>query len=73
MKLILPEGWSCDSYERTIALDYPQHMHGILGINSTEFVVTAGENISCVNYVYAEITDYTTIPYPIMVPIVFVG
>ncbi|MGN1128563.1 MAG: ADP-ribosylglycohydrolase family protein [Candidatus Flemingiibacterium sp.] len=73
MKLILPEGWSCDSYERTIALDYPQHMHGIFGINSTEFVITAGENISCVNYVYAEITDYTTIPYPIMVPIVFVG
>lgn len=73
MKLILPEGWSCDSYERTIALDYPQHPHGIFGINSTEFVITAGENINCVNYVYAEITDYTTIPYPIIVPIVFIG
>lgn len=73
MKLILPEGWSCDSYERTIALDYPQHLHGIFGINSTEFVITAGENINCVNYVYAEITDYTTIPYPIIVPIVFIG
>ena len=72
MRLILPDSWGSSYYERTIALDYPQPLHAIYGIASTEFTITAGDVISAVNRVYAEITC-PSIPYPIMVPIIFIG
>lgn len=72
MRLILPDSWVSSYYERTIALDYPQPLHAIYGIASTEFTITAGDVISAVNRVYAEITC-PSIPYPIMVPIIFIG
>ena len=72
MRLILPDSWESSYYERTIALDYPQPLHAIYGIVSTEFIITAGDVISVVNRVYAEITC-PSIPYPIMVPIIFIG
>lgn len=72
MRLILPDSWVSSYYERTIALDYPQPLHAIYGIASTEFTITAGDMISAVNRVYAEITC-PSIPYPIMVPIIFIG
>lgn len=72
MRLILPDSWESSYYERTIALDYPQPLHAIYGVASTEFTITAGDVISAVNRVYAEITC-PSIPYPIMVPIIFIG
>lgn len=72
MRLILPESWESSYYERTIALDYPQPLHKIYGNASTEFSVTAGEIVLPVNRIYAEITC-PSIPYPIMVPINFIG
>lgn len=72
MRLILPDSWESSYYERTIALDYPQPLHAIYGTASTEFTLTAGDIISAVNRVYAEITC-ASIPYPIMVPIIFLG
>lgn len=72
MKVMLPEGWFCSDYDRTIALDYPQLLHNIDGISSTEFSITAGENISDINRVYVEITSIN-MPYPIMIPITFIG
>ena len=72
MRLILPDSWESSYYERTIALDYPQPLHAIYGVASTEFTITAGDVVSAVNRVYAEITC-PSIPYPIMVPIIFIG
>ena len=72
IRLMLPEGWQCGDYSRTVALDYPQPCHKIYGISSTEFSVTVGENVAPVNRVYAEITA-VNLPYPIMVPIIFIG
>lgn len=72
MRLILPEGWHCNDYEHTIPLEYYQPIHKILGINSTEFTITAGENIADVNRVYAEITSSNMLS-PIMIPITFIG
>ena len=72
IKLMLPEGWQCGDYFRTVALDYPQPWHKIYGVSSTEFSVTVGESVAPVNRVYAEITA-VNLPYPIMVPIIFIG
>lgn len=72
MRLILPEGWTCGRYDKTVMLEYPQMIHKILGTASTEFTICAGENVDAVNRAYMEITC-GTIPRPIMVPIVFMG
>jgi len=72
MRLILPEGWNVGKYDKTVNLMYPQPIHGLYGFEKTEFTVTAGEKIDCVNRVYAEITS-PTLPYPVMVPITFIG
>ena len=72
MRLIIPEGWSVDKYDKTITLPYPQPVHQIYGVEKTEFIVTVGENIQSKNYLYAEITS-PTLAYPIMIPVVFIG
>lgn len=72
MRLIIPDGWIVGRYDKTISLAYPQPPHGLWGKAKTEFTVTVGENVDFVNRVYAEITC-PTLPYPIIVPITFIG
>lgn len=77
MRLILPDGWECENYQKTLPLLYERW--GTLEMKAfridgfeTEFAITVGENIEPVNYVYAEITS-PTLAYPMMIPITFVG
>lgn len=72
VRLILPDGWSHSDYDKTVAIEYPQPVHRIYGIQTTEFSITAGENVDPVNRAYVELTD-RSIPYPILVPIIFIG
>lgn len=71
MRLVLPDGWSCNDYERIIALDYPQPIQNLFGTRTTEFLITVGENISDVNRIYAEITGNNI--FACMIPITFIG
>ncbi len=72
VRLILPNGWTCNNYAKTVFLPYAQPLHGIFGDAKTEFTVTVGEQIGAINRVYAEITC-PTLAYPVMVPITFLG
>ena len=72
MRLILPEGWSVGKYDKTVSLPYPQYIHGIMGIAKTTFAVTVGDRVDAVNRAYAELTA-PTMPYPVMVPMTFIG
>lgn len=72
MRLILPESWSVGRYDRTVSLAYPQPPHGLYGIAKTSFTVTVGERVRAVNRAYAELTS-PTLPYPVMIPIIFIG
>lgn len=72
LRLILPEGWHSSGYDKTITLEYPAPIFGIEGVSSTKFSITAGENVQDINRVYVEITS-NTLPYPIMIPINFIG
>lgn len=72
MCLTLPDTWGVGSFDRTITLPYPQPPHGIFGIEKTSFTVKMGEKIEAVNRAYAELTC-PTLPYPIIVPIIFIG
>lgn len=72
IRLIMPDSWTHGDYDRTVALDYRQPLHKIWGISETEFTITAGEKVDAVNRVYAEVTC-SAIPYPILVPIIFIG
>ena len=72
IRLLLPETWSVGRYDKTLSLPYPQPIHGIYGIEKTSFTVTAGERVDAVNRAYAEVTC-PTLPYPVMVPITFIG
>ena len=70
--LLLPDGWSVDRYDRTVSLPYPQYAHGIYGCTETAFTVTVGDNVDVVMRAYAEITS-PTLPYPMMIPMIFIG
>ena len=73
LKLLLPEGWTVEQYPKNLLLEYPQPKTGkIPGIAVAEFNVTVGEKTEAVNRLYAELTC-DTIPYPVMVPIIFLG
>lgn len=72
IRLILPEGWSVGSYDRSLLLEYPQHVHGVYGTAKTEFAVTVGENVASVNRAYAEVTS-SLLSSPVMIPITFIG
>lgn len=72
IKLITPDNLTVENYEKTLALEYPQPEHGIWGVSKTSFEVTVGERLETVDRLYAEITC-TTIPYPVIVPVVFLG
>lgn len=72
MKLLLPEGWSCETYEKNISLLYAQPPHGLFGDATTAFTIRAGERVEPVNRLYAEITC-PTLAYPILVPIICIG
>jgi hypothetical protein len=72
IRLMLPDTWSVGKYDKTLTLPYPQPIHGIFGVEKISFTVTAGERVDAVNRVYAEVTC-PTLPYPVTVPIVFIG
>ena len=72
MRLLLPDGWSVGRYDRTVSLPYPQHIHGIWGSAETEFTVNVGDTVDTVMRAYAEITS-PTLPYPMMIPLIFIG
>ena len=72
LKLILPETWSHSGYERVVTLEYPAAIFDIDGVSSTEFEITVGEKIKDINRMYVEITSIN-VPYPIMIPINFIG
>ena len=72
IRLLLPDGWSVGRYDRTVSLPYPQYVHGIYGCAETQFTVTVGDRVDAVNRAYAEITS-PTLPYPMMIPMIFIG
>jgi len=72
LRLILPETWEAGYCQKTLALDYIQRGHGIYGKASVEFTVRAGERIDVTNRVYVEVTSLT-LPYPVMIPVIFIG
>ncbi|MBQ3047255.1 MAG: ADP-ribosylglycohydrolase family protein [Clostridia bacterium] len=71
-KVILPDGWTCDTYQKTMTLGYPQYIHGLYGVKSAEFKVNANGNVADVNRVCLQVTS-SAIPYPIVVPVTFLG
>lgn len=72
LRLLLPEGWSCERYPRTLSLEYPQPWHDIEGEAAVEFSVTVGEKVEAVNRAYMEITS-GCLAYPAVIPITFIG
>lgn len=72
IRLLLPDGWSVGRYDRTVSLPYPQYAHAIYGCAETEFTLTVGDNVDVVMRAYAEITS-PTLPYPMMIPMIFIG
>ncbi|MBQ7390894.1 MAG: ADP-ribosylglycohydrolase family protein [Clostridia bacterium] len=72
LRLILPDGWSCERYPRTLSLEYPQPWHGIMGEASLSFDISVGERVEAINRAYMEITS-PTLAYPMMIPITFIG
>jgi len=70
LRLILPEGWSCSDYAKTICLEmeYNQSLKGA----QTEFTVCAGEKTDAINRLYMEATS-PCISQPLLVPITFIG
>lgn len=72
LRLILPEGWSCGHYAKTVSLLYPQYPHGLMGDAKTEFDITVGEKIDVVNRAYVEVTS-PTMACPVMLPITLIG
>lgn len=72
LKIIAPETWTVGIYPKTVAIDYPQHAHGLLGKESVTFTVTVGEKTDAINRIYVEVTS-ETLPYPMLIPIIFIG
>ena len=72
LKLFTPETWTHGNYERVVTLEYYQPGQRVEGVISTSFTVTAGEQMNPVNRVYVEVTS-PTIPYPMMIPVIFIG
>ncbi|MBQ9921622.1 MAG: ADP-ribosylglycohydrolase family protein, partial [Clostridia bacterium] len=72
LRVIVPEGWEAGYCQKTLALDYAQPGHKIYGVASTEFTIRAGENIDVTNRAYVEITC-PTLPYAVMIPVIFIG
>ncbi len=71
LKLYLPETWEATDFERTIPLEYPQPRF-VPGFTKTTFTVRAGEKLEAVNRVLVEVTS-PSIPYTVVVPIVFIA
>ena len=72
LKVIVPQGWAVNDYNRTVLLEYKAPIHDILGISKTDFTIIAGDNIDVINKCYVEITS-PTLPYSVMFPITFIG
>ena len=72
LRLLLPDGWECGRYQRTLSVEYPQPWNDIPGESSIELDITVGEQVEAVNRAYMEITS-PTLAYPMMIPILFIG
>lgn len=72
LKVLLPEGWSIDDYDKTITLPYSQPWNDIVGIATLELTLTAGERVEPINRAYVELTS-PTMPCPSVVPITIIG
>lgn len=72
MRLILPESWQVDKYDKTVMLPYRQWLHGIDGDVKTSFNLVVGEKVEPVNRAYVELTC-STMAYPVIVPIILLG
>ncbi|MBQ8409584.1 MAG: ADP-ribosylglycohydrolase family protein [Clostridia bacterium] len=72
LRLILPDSWSAGKYDKTVSLLYPQPIHGLYGFAKTEFTITVGEQVGTINRAYVEVTC-PTLPYPVVIPISFIG
>ena len=72
LRVIVPETWEAGYCPKTLALDYAQPGHKIYGKASVEFTIRAGEKIDVTNRAYVEVTSQT-LPYSVMIPVVFIG
>ena len=72
LNLLMPDGWTAEHYAKSVQVIYPQHSHNLYGIEKTSFTINVGDHIDCINRMYAEITS-DTLPYPMVVPITFIG
>ena len=72
LKVISSDRFEVEDYQKVLTVDYPQPVHGVSGKNSVTFKIKAVKELSDINRVYLEATA-NTIPYPIIVPIIFIG
>jgi hypothetical protein len=72
IKISVPESWSVGPYQKTVAVDYPQNVHGVKGSSSMSFEIFVGDKIEDINRAYATVSS-ETLPYDIIVPITFIG
>ena len=72
LKLKAPNTWKVEDCPRTVSVGYPQHPHGLWGMNTVEFTLTVGEELEAVNRIYVEVTT-ETLPYPMIFPIILLG
>ena len=71
-KVIAPDCFEVENYQKVLTVDYPQPVHGVSGKASVELNVKAVKELSDINRVYLEATA-STIPYPILIPIIFIA
>ena len=72
LRVIAPDCIETENYQKILTVDYPQPVHGISGKNSALIKIKAVKELSAVSRVYIEATA-DTIPYPIVIPVIFVG
>lgn len=70
LNLILPEGWSAESYRKTLCVD--MQVNQTSDGESVSFEIQAGEKVDAINRVYLEVTGCTFVQ-TIVIPILFIG
>lgn len=71
-RLILPEGWSAASYQKTLCIEMEMNQVNVDYTQYAEFEITSGNELDAVNNIYLEVSSYT-FAQPVIIPIVFVG
>jgi hypothetical protein len=72
IEVVVPNGWTVGSYNKTIAVDYPQPVHGLFGMASMDFEITVGERVEDINRVFVKVSA-ETLPYDMIIPVTFIG